>query len=254
MTESPFSLAGNVVLVTGGASGVGSGIASAMAEAGALVVVADVIADGAQAQADELRARGFASDWLEMDVSSEQSVINTSAELVRRHGAPWAVVNNAGIQDRQYIGEETAEAWDRIQTVNARGPFLITRELGNAMVAAGKGGRIINIASGVLAGMIVKGAAAYTASKGALAAFTSVAALELAPHGITVNAILPGAIPTPGTIGAKGPPTEGPGMRRAAFGFCDPKDIGLAAVYLASPAARMVTNQMLSVDGGFSLS
>lgn len=254
MTESPFSLAGTVALVTGGATGVGAGIASAMAESGALVVIADINADGARAKAEQLCARGFASDWLLMDVSSEQSIIDASAELVRRHGAPWAVVNNAGIQDRQYISEESAEAWDRIQTVNARGPFLLTRELGTAMIAGGKGGRIINIASGVLAGMIVKGAAAYVASKGALAAFTGVAALELAPHGITVNAILPGAIPTPGAIGAKGPPTEGPGMRRAVFGFCEPQDIGLATVYLASPAARMITNQMLSVDGGFSLS
>jgi len=254
MQKSPFSLAGTVALVTGGAKGVGAGIASAMAEAGALVVVADINADGARAKADDLAAQGLASDWLKMDVSHEQSVIDASAELVRRHGAPWAVVNNAGIQNRQYISDESAEAWDRMQAVNARGPFLLTRELGKAMVAGGQGGRIINIASGVLAGMLVKGAAAYVASKGALAGFTSVAALEFAQHGITVNAILPGAIPTPGTLGAKGPPTEGPGMRPAVFGFSAPEDIGLAAVYLASPAARMTTNQMLSVDGGFSLS
>lgn len=254
MSECPFSLSGKTAFITGAGSGVGAGIAAELARAGAFVIVSDVDLQSARTKADELAAAGFKADYLSMDVSRETSVISGCAEVVRRHGAPWTVVNNAGIQDRQYISEETAEAWDRIQAVNARGPFLVTREFGNAMVAACRGGRIVNIASGVLAGMIVKGAAAYVASKGALAAFTSVSALELAPHGITVNTILPGAIPTPGTMKAKGPPTEGPGMRRAAFGFCDPQDIGLAVVYLASPAGRMVTNQMLSVDGGFSLS
>jgi NAD(P)-dependent dehydrogenase (short-subunit alcohol dehydrogenase family) len=189
-----------------------------------------------------------------MDVSQERSVVAASRAVVERHGAPWAVVNNAGIQDRKLIGDETVETWDQIQAVNARGPFLVTREFSKAMIAAGAGGRIIDIASGVLAGMIVTGTAAYTASKGALAAFTSVSALELASHAITVNAILPGAISTPGTMQAAGPRPEGPGTRRAVFGLCAPEEIGQAAVFLASPAARMITNEMLRVDGGFSLS
>jgi NAD(P)-dependent dehydrogenase (short-subunit alcohol dehydrogenase family) len=254
MIHTPFSLSGRVALVTGGASGVGTGIAVAVAEAGALVVVADIDADGARTRAQELNEAGHSADWIGIDVSSETSVAAASDEVMRRHGAPWLIVNNAGLQDRNYISEETVEGWDRIQAVNARGPFLVTREFAKTMVEAGGGGRIVNIASAVLAGMIVKGAAAYVASKGALAAFSSVSALELAPHGITVNTVLPGAVITLGSIGAKGPPTEGPGMRRAVFGFCEPSDIGMAVVYFASPAARMVTNQTLSVDGGFSLS
>lgn len=209
---------------------------------------------GAGGGAGELASGGFKADWIAMDVGDEDSVVRACAELVCRHGAPWAVVNNAGIQDRQYISEETAEGWDRIQRVNARGPFLITRELGRVMADAGKGGRIVNIASGVLAGMIVKSAAAYIASKGALAAFSSAAALEYAAHMITVNTVLPGAVMTPGTMGAKGPRPEGPGTRRAPFGLCEPEDIGLSVLYLVSPGARMVTNQVVAVDGGFSLS
>lgn len=254
MKSSPFSLAGKVALVTGAATGVGAGIAKAMAEAGALVIVSDINGEGARSFSQELSSEGLDSDWLAMDVSQEDSVVAASRAVEERHGALWAVVNNAGIQDRSYIRDETVETWDHIHAVNARGPFLVTREFSKAMIAAGVGGRIVNIASGVLAGMIVTGTAAYTASKGALASFTSVSALELAPHGITVNAILPGAIPTPGTMQAVGPKPEGPGARRAAFGFCSPEDIGQTAVFLASPAARMITNQMLSVDGGFSLS
>jgi NAD(P)-dependent dehydrogenase (short-subunit alcohol dehydrogenase family) len=164
------------------------------------------------------------------------------------------VVNNAGIQDRAYIRDERTDGWDRIQAVNSRGAFLVSREFGGAMAQAGTGGRIVNVASGVLSGMIVKGAAAYVASKGALAAFGSVLALELAEHDITVNTVLPGAVMTPGALGAKGPPPEGPGTRPAPFGLCDPRDIGFSVLFLASDEARMITNQILSVDGGFSLS
>ncbi|MDE2410202.1 MAG: SDR family oxidoreductase [Sphingomonadales bacterium] len=249
-----FSLAGKWVLVTGSAGGIGAGIALSLAQAGALTVVSDINSEGARARANELTAAGHQADWIAIDVADETSVIAACAELIRRHGPPWALVNNAGVQDRQYIAEETVAAWDRIQAINARGPFLVTREFGRAMAAAGHGGRIVNIASGVLAGMIVKGAAAYTASKGALAALSSVTALEYAEHGITVNTILPGAVITPGTMNASGPGTEGPGIRRAPFGLCEPEDIGLAVLFLVSPAARMVTNQILAVDGGFSIS
>lgn len=254
MIAEHFSLSGKWALVTGSAGGIGAGIALSLAHAGALVVVSDINSEGARAKAQELMAAGHQADWIMIDVADETSIVAACAELVGRHGPPWALINNAGVQDRQYIAEETADAWDRIQAVNARGPFLVTRELGRAMAAAGQGGRIVNIASGVLAGMIVKGAAAYTASKGALAALSSVTALEYAEYGITVNTVLPGAVITPGTRSATGPKTEGPGTRRAPFALCEPEDIGLAVLYLVSPAARMVTNQVLAVDGGFSIS
>ena len=264
MTSSPFSLAGRLAVVTGGASGIGVGIAAMLAEAGALVVIADRQAGAARAQAEALVAAGGAADWVEMDVASEASVAAGAAEVVRRHGAPWAVVNNAGRLDRQFILDENVESWDLTQAVNARGPFLVTREFARAMIAAmgaapigpdgAQGGRIVNIASTALSGMILRGSGAYAASKGALAAFASISALEFAPFGITVNTVLPGGVASPGAIAAKGPAPEGPGCRRQPFGICEPRDIGAAVVFLCSPAAGRVTNQVLAVDGGFSLS
>jgi NAD(P)-dependent dehydrogenase (short-subunit alcohol dehydrogenase family) len=101
--------------------------------------------------------------------------------------------------------------------------------------------------------MMVVGGAAYGASKGALAAFTSGAALEFAPHAITVNTVLPGGAATPGAIHARGPAPEGPGHRASPFGLCDGRDLGAAVLYFASPAAAKVTNQQLAVDAGFSI-
>jgi NAD(P)-dependent dehydrogenase (short-subunit alcohol dehydrogenase family) len=249
-----FSLEGKLAIVTGAAGGIGAGIADVLAEAGAFVIIADINADGAEAKAADLRERGHKAEARALDLASEASVVAVCADIVATHGTPWALVNNAGLQDREYLFDASVDEWDRIHAVNARGVFLMTREVGKAMAAGGKGGRIVNIASATLVGMTVKGTSAYVASKGAVAGFTSASALELADHNITVNAVLPGGVITPGAIGAKGPPTEGPGRRRAVFGMVEPRDLGAAVLFFASPAARMVTNQSLAVDAGFSIS
>lgn len=249
-----FDLEGKVALVTGGASGIGAGIAEVLAEAGALVVIADRDGAGAQSQAEWLRAAGHRADAVAVDLGDEASVVAAVAQVVERHGAPWVLVNNAGVQNREYLLDETVDHWDHTHAVNARGPFLTTREVGRAMVAAGQGGRVVNIASMTIHGMMTKGTAAYISSKGAVAALTSQTALELAPHGITANTVLPGAVMTPGAMGAKGPPTEGPARRPSPLGMSEPRDIGAAVLFFASPAARMVTNQRLAVDAGWSIS
>lgn len=249
-----FSLGGKVALVTGAASGIGAGIAEVLADAGALVIVADVNASAAEEQAARLREAGGQADSVAVDLADEPSIVAAVASVVERHGAPWVLVNNAGVQNRQLLLDETADHWDRTQAVNSRGAFLITREVARAMVAAERGGRIVNIASQTISGMLTPGVAAYVASKGAIDMLTSIEALELAQYRITANTVMPGAVITPGAIGAKGPPTSGPATRRAPLGMSAPRDIGAAVLFFASDEAHMVTNQRLAVDAGWTLS
>jgi NAD(P)-dependent dehydrogenase (short-subunit alcohol dehydrogenase family) len=248
-----FDLTGKVALVTGGASGIGTGIAAVLAEAGATVVIADI--DGAKAvkEMSALTEAGHSAGAVHIDLADETSIVRGCAEVVSRYGTPWVLVNNAGLQDRQLLLEGTAAEWDRMNKVNGRGPFLMTREIARAMVTKGQGGRIVNIASAALVGSIVKGLAAYVGSKGALLALSRASALELVDYGITVNTVLPGGVATPGAIAAKGPPVEGPARRRPPLGMCEPCDIGAAVLFFATPAARYITNQVLAVDGGFSV-
>lgn len=249
-----FSVAGKVALVTGGASGIGVGIVEVLAEAGANVVIADIDGNAAEAQAQALIAAGHQAAAVRIDVTDEASVVAGCAEVVARHGVPWLLVNNAGLQHRELLLDGSVAHWERLSDVNARGPFLMTREIARAIAEGGQGGRIVNCASSSLAGQFVRGLAAYMASKGALAALTTASALELAEYGITVNTVLPGGVGTPGAIKAEGPPPIGPGNRKPVFGYCEPRDIGSAVLYFATPAARHVTNQVICVDAGFSLS
>lgn len=256
MTSSngPFSLDGRVALVTGGASGIGAGVVRLLAQAGARVAIADVNLAAAEALAATLANEGLQARAFAVDLADEAQIVALVEDVSNRLGAPWVLVNNAGIQDRQLLLDGTAAEWDRMNAVNARAPFLLTREVAQRMIAAGEGGRIVNLASCSLAGQMIKGLAAYMGSKGALAALTQASALELAEHNITVNTILPGGVGTPGAIQAKGPPAEGPARRTPPLGRCEPVDIAGAVLYFASPVARYATNQVLCIDAGWSVS
>jgi NAD(P)-dependent dehydrogenase (short-subunit alcohol dehydrogenase family) len=245
----PFDLTGRVALVTGGASGIGVGICEMLTQAGATVVIADRDEAGARAQVEA----GAAADHVLVDLTDEASIVAAVAQVVARHGTPWALVNNAGLQHRELLVDASVAHWHRIHAVNGLAPFLMIREVARAMIAQGEGGRIINCASCGLVGQFVQGLAAYLASKGGLAALTTSAAFELAEHGVTVNTVLPGGVGTPGAIGAEGPRPTGPGNRPPPLGMCTPRDIGSAVLYFATPMARLVTNQVLAVDGGFTV-
>lgn len=248
-----FDLSGKVAIVTGAARGIGAGVARALGEAGAKVVIADLDLERARTQAAQLAAQGLDVSAEHLDLTREDSVVALCARVLEAYGAPWVLVNNACVQDRELLLEATVAEWDRTEAVNGRGPFLMTREVARAMVAAGRGGRIINISSTALTGQSVKGHAAYTASKGAILGLSHASAMELVEHGVTVNVIMPGGVGTEGAIAAKGPPAEGPGCRPPPLGRPEPDDLGAAVLFFASPAARRITNQVLKVDGGFSV-
>jgi len=250
---SAFDLHGRLALVTGAGNGIGAGIAGTLARAGATVVVADRDRDAAARTVDGLRGDGHGAHAVSVDLADEASIVAACAAVIAEHGTPWLLVNNAGLQDRELLLDVSAAEWDRMMAVNARAPLLMTREIGRAMVAAGRGGRIVNIASNSAVAPAVLGLASYASSKGALLSLSLTSAFELVEHGITVNSVLPGGVATPGAIGARGPATAGPARRKPPLGMCEPQDIGAAVLFFASPAARYVTNQMLAVDAGASL-
>lgn len=243
MQANPFDLTGKTVLVTGGGRGIGAGIAATLAASGARVVIADIALTAEQEQ----------QEAIQLDLADEDSVVRACVELVARFGAPWLLVNNAAVLDRELLLEGTAAQWDRTHAVNARGPYLMSREIARAMVTQRAGGRIVNIASSALQGGITRGHAAYASAKTALLGLTRASALELAEHGITANLVLPGGVATPGAINAKGPAPEGPACRKPPLGLSTPEEIGLAVLFFAAPAAGRITNQAVAVDGGWSI-
>jgi NAD(P)-dependent dehydrogenase (short-subunit alcohol dehydrogenase family) len=250
---SLYDLGGKVAIVTGGAGGIGVGIAKVLAKAGAHVVIADRDEAAANRQSASLREAGGVASAVHLDQADEASIVRACAKIVAERGTPWALVNNAAVQDRQLLVEGTAEEWDRIHGINVRGPFLLMREISRAMIAGGGGGRIVNIASISVRSPGVMGLGAYASSKGALTTLSQNAAFELAQHAITVNTVLPHAVMTDGARHAKGPAPDGPARRLGPLGIAEAEDIGAAVLFFVTPAARLVTNQVLAVDSGFSL-
>jgi NAD(P)-dependent dehydrogenase (short-subunit alcohol dehydrogenase family) len=250
-------LAGRVALVTGGGSGIGAGIAQVFAEAGATVVIADIDEANARKEAAAIREAGGQAGVVRIDLADEASIVSGCADVVARHGAPWVLVNNAGVQEKQPLLEGTAAEWDRMNAINARGPFLMTREIARSMIAAGAGGRIVNIGSAAMIGQLVVGLPSYAGSKGAVVGLSLVSAMELAEHNITVNVVHPGGVLTPGAIASAASlgsrPFAGPGLRPPPLGVCEPRDIAAAVQFFASPAAGRVTNQVITVDAGWSI-
>ncbi len=248
-----FDLSGRVVVVTGASKGIGRQLAVLLAETGAIVVpTARTDADLADIAA-EANSRGLTVHPQRLDVRDVASVNDAVSAVVAAHGSVDVLVNNAGLGFARAAFDVTEADWDMMMAVNLRGVFFMSQAVARTMVLAGRGGRIVNISSqGGLVGL--PDAAVYCTSKGGVNMMTKTLALEWARHAITVNAIAPTFIYTPGTA----PILDEPVMRASVLGkiplgqFALTDDVASAIIYLASDAGRMVTGTVLVVDGGWT--
>ena len=252
---------GKVALVTGGSRGIGRAIAQRLADEGAAIAVLALHHESAQRAAAELRAGGGRAIALGADVADEESMTRAIRETVDAFGRLDVMVNNAGTIAVAPVLETTVETWNRVVDVNLRGVFLGSREAARQMIAQGGCGRIVNGSSG--AGRQGNAnIAAYAATKAGVIGFTQSLAVELAPHGITVNAYCPGhvtstpmwhAIDAAETARSGEPPGSAkraaeaePPLGRAGR----PEEIAAAVAYLASEEAAFVTGESILIDGG----
>jgi NAD(P)-dependent dehydrogenase (short-subunit alcohol dehydrogenase family) len=251
-----FGLDGKAAAVTGAAEGMGHEIANLLARCGASVAILDRNSGGAAEVARAIDHRGGRALAIGMDLADEKSIVAAIREAAQRFGGIDILVNCAGIQNRELLVDTSTELWDLVHDVNSRGLFVCVREAARIMRAAGRGGRIINISSMGSIHPVMPGLAAYNASKAAVNALTRSAALELSGDGITVNAILPGAVATAGAAKAPGPMPSGrvvagpPPLGRLAT----PADIATAVLFLAGGGAAAITGQTLCIDAGYLLS
>lgn len=242
---------GRVVLVPGGASGLGLAAARAFLNEGAQVVIADVNGTAAEAVAIELGPNASAH---RVEVASESSVRSLVAAVVDRHGALDVVVNSAGLSDNFVpTTEKDLGHWQRLIDVNLTGTWLIARTAAEAMMAR-RGGVILNFNS--IAGVVgLPIRSAYSASKAGVAMLTRVLACEWAPHNVRVNAVAPGYIRTPMVerLIADGRLDGDRVIRRTPMGrFGTPEQVASALLFLASDDADFITGVTLPVDGGYT--
>lgn len=253
-----FRLDGRRLLITGGSRGLGRAMALAIAEAGADVALTGRDQTALDAAADELRALGRQVWTLRGDMGVPEECERVCGEALAAAGPFDILINNVGGR-RENIPTETMplETWRRLVDLNLTSTFVCTKLIGGAMLARGRGGRIINVASinALVAGRNIAGRH-YETAKAAVLQLTRAVAADWAPHRITVNAILPGVFMTePNQRWAKLHPEVIAGIaERTPMGcFGEPEDLGPLAVYLASDAARFMTGAALVIDGGYTL-
>jgi len=238
-------LKNKVAVVTGGGRGIGKAICQVLSREGSTVVVADVDIESARKVSGELSKLGQRSLAIEVDVSSSQQVSEMIKCVIQELGTVDILVNNAGIRGMGKIEEMSEEDWDRVIAVNLKGTFLCSKAVIPAMRKK-KTGRIINIASvagktgGVIAG------ANYAVSKAGIICLTKSLAKELAPYGITVNAIAPGMIKTHMTEDF--PENISQLIPLGKKGLA--QDVANAVLFLASSDADYITGEILDVNGG----
>lgn len=252
-------LAGRGAVVTGASRGIGATVAATLAEAGAGIVLAARSEEQIGARASELRARGLQAWPVRCDVSDPGSVAELAAAATERLGSVDILVNNAGVASSAPLHGQSLEEWNRLFTVNATGTFLCTQAFATSM-AEREWGRVINIAS-LAARAGARYIAAYAASKHAVLGFTRCIAAEMAPRGVTVNAVCPGYVDTDMTTATIERIIGKTGLSRDEAletilattpqrRLIEPDEVAHAVLMLCQDGARGINGQAIGIDGG----
>lgn len=245
---SAFSLNGQLAVVTGGGTGLGLGITRSLVEAGARVVITGRREEVLQEAAREL---GEHVSAIAYDVTDTAAAPDFMRQVVKNYGVPDIVVNNAGIHVKKPALEMTDEDFESVLRTHLCGAFALTRAAAPAMLERGSGSFLFISSMTAYMGMPL--VAGYATAKSGVVGLVRTLSAEFAPKGVRVNAIAPGWIDTPmlrRAIDADAERARKIVGRIQMDGFGQPEDVGLAAVYLSSPAARYVTGVVLPVDGG----
>ena len=249
-----FRLDNKIAFITGAGDGLGRVAALALGEAGAHVCVSDINLEWAEKVAEEIMKAGGAADARKMDVANNPEIESGIAGIIGQHGRIDILVNNVGLAKRAPTETLSLEDWNEIVQVNQTQVFVCSREAGRHMLRAGEGS-IINVSSimGLVGGGFYPNLP-YHATKGAVVNMTRALAAEWAGRGIRVNAIAPTFVKTNLTIPVRADPiaTQWIIDKTPMGRFAEPEELAGAFLFLASPAASMVTGQTLAVDGGWT--
>ncbi len=248
-----MKLRNRVAIVTGAAQGIGQAIARGLAQEGAAVVVADLQPDKAEETAKGIESAGGKALALKVDVSKLNDIAAMVDQTVAHFGQVDILVNNAGILIVKPFLEMTEADWNRQIDINLKSVFFATQKVAQAMVKAGRGGKIVNVASTSAFTASTIPTVPYDISKAGVRMLTMSSAVQLAPHGINVNAIAPGTINTDLARSALEPEKlEKFGQVRIPKGrLGQPQDLVGAVVFLCSDEADYVLGHTLVVDGGW---
>jgi len=248
LTRVTDVLANQTAVVTGAGRGIGRAIALRFAKAGARVACVSLTQANAEKVAAEVRDIGAKAWSYPVDVADSKAVAAAAEKILTDAGRVDILVNNAGVTRDGLLMRMSEEDWDAVLDTNLGGAFSFTKAFSRQWIKQ-RSGRIINVASVI--GLIGNaGQCNYAASKAALIGFTKSIARELAPRGITCNALAPGFIETDMTAGMNEQMREELLKRIPLNSLGQPEDVAEAALFLASPAARYITGQVLTVDGG----
>lgn len=252
MTTPDFRLDGKVAVVTGASKGIGYGLAQALAEAGAKVAVMSRQVQDLDELVATIKQAGGQALAVALDVTNVASIPAAFAAVKDHFGSVDILVNNAGLGDNHPAEDVTEADWDRMMEVNLKGAFFVAQAAGRMMLEQGAG-RIVNISSQA-SSVAIRDHAVYCATKGGMDQFTRVMAIEWGGRGVTVNAVAPTFIYTPGTAERLDQPAFLQSvLDRLPIGRVGTiAEVAGAVIFLASPAGSLVNGEILKVDGGWT--